>query len=223
MRADRGSRRARPMTTRDRLGLPVGRSHAAEPNVSVLVDDKESTPIFVDDSGRRRHRFRLAGRVAVGLCACYLALAAVGIAGHGPFSDIHLPGIGVTTRSVRSNPRVHVAPTGRASDTTGAVRQPAQTGPSGVGPASLRGATTPNAVPAAAPSSQPGATVPPASTPPATSARPTPTTPTTTSTPTPTSPGVGNGPVNSRGNGAVNGHGPTTSPTSVPHGSAKSA
>jgi len=85
------------MTTSDGSRLPVD-----EPATAIFLDDdRESAPVFVDGTGRRRRRFRMVGVGAVGLCACFIALAVVGMVGQGPFEGIRLPGLSATTRSAR--------------------------------------------------------------------------------------------------------------------------
>jgi hypothetical protein len=54
-------------------------------------------PVFVDDTGRRRRRFRKSGYAAIGLCGCYVALTIAGLTGHGPLAGIRLPFAGGKT------------------------------------------------------------------------------------------------------------------------------
>ena len=202
------------MTTRDHSRLPVG-----EPATAIFLDDyQESAPVFVDDSGRRRRRFRMVGVAGVGICACFIALAIVGMVGHGPFEGIRLPGLSATTRSARHPAR----PAPHAPGTTVGGRKAARVDAAG----GLR-STTPTAAPqapVATPTSRAGTShgnpaLGAPSTPPTTTVA-TPVTPTTTANHGHTT--VAPGPSKSRGNGLLNGHGPTTSPTTVPHGNAKS-
>ncbi len=211
------------MTTPDGSRLPVRASPASaatlgEPATAIFLDDdQESAPVFVDDSGQRRRRFRMVGVAAVGLCGCFIALAVVGMVGHGPFEGVRLPGLSPTARSARYPVRPAV-PARHAPVATVGGRNAAPTG-------GIRNATTPTAVPqvsVATPTSGPGAARgKPATTPPATVTIPVAPTPTTA---------TNNGrstavkwPSKSRGNGLLKGHGPTTSPTTVPHGNAKIA
>jgi hypothetical protein len=195
----------------------------ARPATAIFLDDEESAPVFVDDSGRRRRRFRMVGVAGVGLCACFIALAIVGMVGHGPFEGIRLPGLSATTRSAHHPTRT----AGQAANTTvGGGKAAPRAGVDAAG--GLRGSTTPTAAsqtPVATPTSRPGAasgsSAPglPATYP--TTAVVTPVTPTTVANRGRST--VAPGPSKSQGNGLLNGHGPTPSPTSVPHGNAKSA
>ena len=112
----------------------------ARPATAILLDDNESAPVFVDDSGRRRRRFRMVGVAGVGLCACFIALAIVGMVGHGPFEGIRLPGLSATTRSA-----LHpVRPAAHASGTTVGGRKAASTARVDAA-GGLRSSTTPTA------------------------------------------------------------------------------
>jgi hypothetical protein len=193
------------------------RPNGSEPTTAIFLDDRqEAAPIFVDDSGTRRRRFRMVGVGATGLCACFLALAVMAVVGHGPFEGIRLPGLSPTARSAR-HPARPAAPARHAPATTVGGRNAATSG--------IRNATTPTAVPQGSvttPTSGPGAARgKPASSPPSTVTAPVTPTPTTAANRGHTT--IAPGPSKSRGNGLLNGHGPTTSPTTVPHGNAKSA
>ena len=198
--------------------LDGSRPNGGEPATAIFVDDdQESAPIFVDDSGTRRRRFRMAGAAGIGLCACFIALAVVGMVGHGPLEGIRLPGLSATARAARRPARPPAA-SGHATVTTVGGRNAAPTG--GIGSATT--ATAVPQVPVATPTSGPGAARgKPATAPPSTV--------TTPVTPTPTTAANNGhstavkGPSKSRGNGLLKGHGPTTSPTTVPHGNAKIA
>lgn len=51
-------------------------------------------PVFVDDTGRRRTRLRLVGRVMVALLGLYAALVIVGLTGSVSFPGVHLAELG---------------------------------------------------------------------------------------------------------------------------------
>jgi hypothetical protein len=65
------------------------------------VDDVESTvlirpngPVFVDGTGRRRKRIKLAAYVAAATCALYMAVVGVSLAAHQETPLLPLPGLG---------------------------------------------------------------------------------------------------------------------------------
>ncbi|AEA22836.1 hypothetical protein ACFQ34_08730 [Pseudonocardia benzenivorans] len=65
------------------------------------VDDVESTvlirpngPVFVDGTGRRRKRIKLAAYAAAATCALYMAVVGVSLAAHQETPLLPLPGLG---------------------------------------------------------------------------------------------------------------------------------
>src|SRR4029079_7226772 len=63
--------------------------------MSSRVVEPATTPVFVDDSGRRRARLRIVVRIVVGVLGLYVALAAVSLVAPVSFPIAHLGNLGV--------------------------------------------------------------------------------------------------------------------------------
>ena len=175
-------------------------------------------PVFVDDSGRRLARARVAIRLVMGMLGGYVVLVAIGLAGSASLPAVHLADLGrLPTRSAASarlgagSQQValpvalqHAGASNGAASTAG--KNPLSSHDANSRPGqNPGGARSPSAVPAPGTSVTPGSTNGPSATPtttPTTQAGPATTTPTTvTPSTTTTVPAKGHGP-----------------PTSVPHG-----
>lgn len=180
-------------------------------------DETADGPVFVDDTGRRRRRFRRLGRVATVLCASYVGLVAVGLTGHGPLGGVRLPVPGPLARTPdRPHGARPPAPSEGDAGAAGAAPAPEPAPPSdredaaGGSVAIGTGGTDPAA--STPTTGRPGGTPPATAVPPGT-------TPTTA---TPTAEGRVIGPANSRGTGLTLGKGPgstqlpPTTDTTVP-------
>jgi hypothetical protein len=159
------------------------------------------TPIFVDDSGRRRARVRVVVRVVVGILGLYVALAAISLVAPVSFPIAHLGKLGVLPRH-RQN--ATLGPQSKEAALPAAL-QPSEKGTGGTQVPTARtsatstpGRTTPS-----------GVVVPPGQTTTPSGATTIPTSRTTTATTAPTTDTTATTP-------------PTTGPpstTTLPHGS----
>jgi hypothetical protein len=167
------------------------------------------SPVFVDDTGRRRILTRRAGRIVVIGFTGYLGLVALGFARDPQVGPVHLPTFGLPSLGLMVPP----APPLLGEQATGhddqAERKATPAG--GGGPASLRPTTPPGSTPtASAPTGRPAPdkTTPTTGVPASSTNSTVPTTSSTTSSTTTstTSPGPGQG--QGQGSGSASTKGP---------------
>jgi hypothetical protein len=135
-----------------------------------------SEPVFVDPTGRRLARLRMAGRVAGAGFAGYLLMVIAALAGPPGLDRLQVPGLGDVVPAQRA-PEV-VTTDGDESGAADAVDDAGRRGaPPVTGPAQVPGRTAPSPAPSRGPGSTTGGgTVAPGNgnaTPPGSTARPT--------------------------------------------------
>ena len=155
-------------------------------------------PVFVDDSGRRHQRLRVAGWVVAVLAAAYLALFTISLLASPDVLPLSLPGVGRLLPDAGA-PRIngtghHKQRPGEVLSTRSPTPSPTPNVPVGSptitpspAPSSARPTGRPSTLPTVAPSTPPGRTRTPVATPRPTKRRGTPTArPTTRGTGKPT-------------------------------------